>query len=233
MIIACNQPYIIPYIGYWQLINAADIFVILDDYAYIKKGWINRNRILINQEPRLFNLAIEKMSQNKLISETNLVTINQDKIRKTVWHAYHKAPNFTEGYALIQAILSYPERNLADFLSHGMQVIGDYLGIKTRFIKSSSLEGNSLFKREYRIYDQCARLGADTYINAIGGMQLYDFEEFKKRGITLKFLKTQPIEYKQFNHPFVPNLSILDVIMFNSREEVIKMLDQYDLITAM
>ncbi len=230
MIIACNQPYIIPYIGYWQLINAADVFVILDDYAYIKKGWINRNRILINQEPRFINLAIEKMSQNKLISETNLVTINQDKILKTVWHAYHKAPNFSEGYTLIQSILTHSERKLADFLMHGMQVIGDYLGIKTRFIKSSSLKGNSLLKREYRVYDQCARLGADTYINAIGGTSLYDFEEFKKRGITLKFLKSIPVEYKQFNHPFVPNLSILDVIMFNSREEVIKMLESYELV---
>lgn len=233
MILAANQPYFIPYIGYWQLINCADIFVIDDDYNYIKQGWVNRNRILNQGVPNYFTLPIDHASDSVTIDKTYLSSFDFNKMLRKIENLYHKAPNFTEGYALIQSILSYPERNLADFLTHGMQVISDYLGIKTRFIKSSSLENNSLLKREHRIYDQCARLGADTYINAIGGMELYDFEEFKKRGITLKFLKTRPIEYKQFGSPFVPNLSILDVIMFNSREEVIKMLDQYDLITAM
>lgn len=230
MILAANQPYFIPYIGYWQLINHADVFVILDDYAFINRGWVNRNRLLNNGQPIYCGLPLNKMSQNKMIDETNLFSLDFSKQLKTIFHLYHKAPNFQDGYRLMDAIFSYQESNLAKFLAHSMELIADYLDITTKFVLSSSLSGNSQFKREHRIYDQCARLGANTYINAIGGMELYDFEEFKKRGITLKFLKTKPVEYKQFYHPFVANLSILDVIMFNSREDVIKMLDSYELI---
>lgn len=231
MILAGNQPYYIPYLAYWQLIKASDIFEIGDDYFYIKNGWINHNNILCNGFPVNFTLPLSKASSNKLIKETFIEDLKIDKLYKTIDCSYGKAPNFKDGFQLMQLILSYPNTNLAEFLFHSISVICDYLNIQTKLIKTSSLEGNNLYKREYRIYDQCARLGADTFINAIGGMELYDFEEFKKRGITLKFLKSKTIEYKQFNHPFVPNLSILDVIMFNSQEEVKKMLDSYELIS--
>lgn len=230
MILAANQPYFIPYIGYWQLIHLADVFVILDDYAYINRGWINRNRILSNGEPIYYGISLEKASQNKMIDETFLSEQDFNKLQKTIYFTYRKAPNFQEGYQLMESIFSSTEKNLSIFLQQAIQAVAAYLDIKTKFVLSSDLEGNNQFKREHRIYDQCTRLGADTYINAIGGMELYDFEEFKKRGITLKFLKSIPIEYKQFNHPFVPNLSILDVIMFNPREEVKRMLGSYELI---
>lgn len=231
MIVAANQPYFIPYIGFWQLINHADVFVILDDYAYINRGWVNRNRVLSNGEPTYISIALEKASQNKLINETFLSEQDFGKLLKSLHYLYHKASNFEEGYHLMESIFASTERNLAKFLQNSMQEISQYLGVTTKFVLSSEMEGNNQYKREYRIYDQCARLGADTYVNAIGGTDLYDFEEFKKRGLTLNFLKTRPIEYKQFKHPFVPYLSILDVIMFNPRETVIEMLSQYDLIT--
>ena len=233
MILAGNQPYFLPYIGYWQLINKADIFVIGDEYKYIQRGWINRNRILNNGEPNWLIIPLKKGEDSLLIKERKISDIHTNQILRKIEYLYHKAPNYKNGMDLFKKIIEFQEIDLTDFLCHSIYLLCDYLDIRTTIIKASSLEDNAQFKREHRIYDQCARLGADTYINAIGGMELYDFEEFKKRGITLKFLKTRPIEYKQFNHPFVPNLSILDVIMFNSRKEVIKMLDQFDLITAM
>lgn len=232
MILAANQPYFIPYIGYWQLIKSADVFSVDDNFNYIKKGWINRNRILINSQPHYFILPIKSVSSNKLIQDLYLSEFNLKKLYRTIECSYGKAPNFESGFELMKDILSFQDHNLAEFLYHSISVMCDYLEINTKLIKTSSLAGNELFKREHRIYDQCDRQGFDTYINSIGGMELYDFEEFKKRGITLKFLKAKPIEYKQFNHPFVPNLSILDVIMFNSREEVIKMLDSYELVES-
>lgn len=231
MKISGNQPYFLPYIGYWQLINAADIFEIADDYPYIKKGWVNRNRLLYKDTFQYIILPIEKQSSFKLIKNTYLSYYNPNVILKMLQCTYGKAPFYDQGLELMKNILFFPDKNLSAFILHSIEVICNYLEIQTKILLTSSLEGNSLLKREHRIYDQCARLGADTYINAIGGMELYDFEEFKKRGITLKFLKSKPIEYKQFKHPFVPNLSILDVIMFNSREECIKMLNEYDLIT--
>lgn len=230
MILAANQPYFIPYIGYWQLINCADVFVILDDYAYINRGWIKRNHVISNGLPIYLGIFLKKASQNKKINDTFLAEQDFNKLLKSIYFFYHKAPSFQQGYQLMESIFSCTEQNLAKFLHHSMQVIANYLEIKTKFVLSSEMDGNNQFRREQRIYDQCIRLGANTYINAIGGINLYDFEEFRKRGITLKFLKSIPVEYKQFNHPFVPNLSILDVIMFNSREEVIKMLNSYVLI---
>lgn len=230
MILACNQPYFIPYIGYWQLINCADLFIIDDDYNYIKKGWVNRNRILNNGTFNYLTLPIDHASDSVTIDKTFLADIDKDKILRKIDCLYHKAPNFSEAFGILNQILSYPEKNLSLFLANSIQIICDYLDIKTKIIFSSSLTGNSQYKCEYRIYDQCARVGADTYINAIGGTALYDFEEFRKHDITLKFIKSNDIVYKQFNHDFVPNLSILDVIMFNTREEAKQLLHEYTLL---
>lgn len=230
MILAANQPYFIPYIGYWQLINSADVFSVDDNFNYIKKGWINRNRILINGQPHYFSLPIKNVSSHRLIQDLYLSEFNVQKLYRTIECSYSKAPNFDNGYKLMREILSYHDHNLAEFLFNSISIICDYLNIRTKLIKTSSLAGNELFKREHRIYDQCVRQGFDTYINSIGGMKLYDFEEFKKRGISLKFLKSNPIEYKQFNHIFIPNLSILDVIMFNTNDQISTMLNSYELI---
>ena len=230
MILSGNQPYFIPYIGYWQLINNADVFIICDDYNYIKGGWINRNRILNGTEPIYCNLSLDKASQNKLINETFIKEMDFEKQLRGIECSYRKSPNFEEGYRLMKEIFSCQNNNLADFLANSIQLIADYLEMNTKFVKSSSLEGNALLKREFRIYDFCERLGADTYVNAIGGMELYNFEEFKSRGLELQFLKTRDITYKQFDNAFVENLSILDVIMFNSKDEVKRMLGEFDLV---
>lgn len=230
MIISGNQPYFLPYIGYWQLIHNADVFLVGDDYNFIRRGWVTRNRLLNNGIGELFIIQMNKASDNKLIQEIEILNSDHIKLLRKIEYLYHNAPFFSQGFALIKEILSFSGSNLADFLINSLVIVCRYLDIKTPIVRTSSLIGNCNHKREYRIYDQCDRFRADTFVNAIGGIELYDPNEFKKRGITLKFLKTRPIEYKQFNHPFVPNLSILDVIMFNSREEVIKMLNCYDLI---
>lgn len=230
MILSGNQPYFIPYIGYWQLINNADVFIICDDYNFIKGGWIHRNRLLNGSEPIYCNLTLDKASQNKMINETFIKEMDFSKQLRGIECSYHKAPNFEEGYALMERIFACQDPNLAGFLANSIQVIADYLGMKTRFVKSSSLEGNSLLKREFRIYDFCERLGADTYVNAIGGTELYHAEEFAAHGLNLKFLKTNDIRYKQFDNDFVENLSILDVIMFNTKEEVRRMLGAFELV---
>lgn len=230
MILAGNQPYFLPYIGYWQLINAADVFKVSDDYLYINKGWVNRNRILINGQSSYFHLEVRHASSNRKINELEIVEIPVEKKLKQVEMAYSRAPFFSAGMALMETIYAYPERNLAGFLFHSMTVIRDYLGIQTPFVKTSDFPHNDDYKREYRIFDLCERLGADTYINAIGGQALYSYEDFRNHGIRLAFLKTGDIRYRQFKNEFVPNLSILDVIMFNSVEDIRKMLTCYTLL---
>jgi len=143
---------------------------------------------------------------------------------------YRKAPYFEEGYVLMSKILECQEKNLADFLEHGIRCVCEYLDITTKIIRSSSISGNAELKREYRIFDQCRYVGADTYINAIGGRELYNYEQFREQGIKLGFLQTDNIQYRQFGQEFIPYLSIIDVIMFNSKEEIREMLNQYTIL---
>lgn len=232
MILAGNQPYFLPYLGYWQLMDAADVFAIGDDYNYISKGWVNRNRILINGEPSWLNVIVEKASSFKKINELNLAPIPVDKELKKITLAYKKAPNFQDGIALMEEIYACPERNLAEFLIASMDTVRRYLKIDTQLVRTSDLENNSVFHREFRIYDLCRFYGANTYYNAVGGQKLYNYEEFQEHQIDLKFLQSGEIVYKQYNNEFVPNLSILDVIMFNERDKVIEMLKNYSIVTG-
>ena len=230
MTLSSNQPYFLPYLPYWQVIHAADTFLIGDDFAYMIGSWIPRNRILVQGRPTFFRMEIDHKSCKRLISETRLAPLPVNDKLKTLEMTYHRAPHFAEGFELARRIVCNPERNLALFLEYAIREVCAYLGITTPIGRTSDLTGNSLLKREQRIYDFCHRLGADTYINAIGGTALYDQEAFAKEGIRLKFLKARLSPYPQFDGPFHANLSVLDAIMFNPRERLHEMLDEYTLI---
>jgi len=230
MILSSNQPYFLPYLPYWQLIHVADRFLIGDDFAYMMGSWIPRNRILVQGRPFYFRMEIRHASCHRLISETELAPIRIGDKLKTLEMAYHKAPFFDEGYTLAARILQYPERNLAAFLDFSIREICAYLGISTEIGHTSDLPGNAVFRREERIYDFCHRLGADRYVNAIGGTALYHKEAFARQGIRLFFLQSRLAPYPQFGGPFVEKLSVIDAIMFNSRERLHEMLDDYTLI---
>ena len=231
MILAANQPYFLPYISYWQLIYAADVFYIGDNYNYIKRGWINRNRILFKAAPEYFGIEVSKACSFSLCTELQIVEIDKKRKMNKLYEAYHKAPYYTIGAEIMEEILSSQEKVLSEFLISSIKTICTYLDIDTPIHRISELKGNDRFKREERIYDICKRVGADTYINAIGGRELYDVNEFEKRGIKLQFISTDDITYKQFGDTFVEKLSILDVIMFNSKEEIKQMLSKYKLIS--
>lgn len=230
MILSANQPYFLPYFPYWQLIAAADTFLVSDDYAFMKGSWIPRNRILVNGRVQYIRLEVKKRSCHKLINQTTLVPFNPAEKLRTVEMAYHKAPFFNDGYALLERVLGSTETNLAAFLHQSIAEVCGYLGITTRLLKSSDLPGNSMLRREERVYDFCHRLGADTYINAIGGQALYNKEAFSREGIKLFFINSEAAPYDQGGIPFVPQLSVLDAIMFNSKDALNERLGQYSLI---
>ena len=230
MVLAAHQPYFIPYLAYWQMIGAVDHFLIADDYAFMKQGWINRNRILINGKPNYFRIEVNGQSSYRFINETELLPISVEDKMKTVYMAYHKAPFYAEGSRLMEEILSFPELNLSKFLSNSIFRICDYLGISTAISYTSEIPGNSSLHLEQRIYDFCKAHGADVYVNAVGGQELYHFDEFRQHGIKLRFIDSAHPEYKQFGNEFVGHLSILDAIMFNSKEELQWMLKQYTFI---
>jgi hypothetical protein len=229
MKIAIMQPYFFPYIGYFQLINAVDIFVIYDDVNFIKQGWISRNRILMNCAEHLMTLQLSGASSNKHINKIKIGN-NQDKLLKTIFHAYHRAPFFDRVYPLIVSVLTNQEQNLSLFLAQLLQSICFYLNIKTKLILSSSFEKDNRLKGYEKGIEICKRFHADTYINAIGGKSLYSKDEFLAHGIDLLFIRTNEIVYKQLNCEFVPSLSIIDVMMFNPIGKIQEMLSEYELV---
>ena len=231
MKVAIHQPYYVPYIGYWQLINSVDTFAIADNYNYIKNGWINRNRILENDNIRYYNIEVDHVSQNKFISDHSLKPINKQCKLNQLKGFYSKAPYKKEGLELMEKVLSFDGSNLADFLYYSIQIICDYLGIKTKIIRTSDFEQDPSLKFTDRIFDYCKQMGADEYHNLIGGMELYSFEDFKEHGIKLAFINAIPYEYPQSSKEFIFGLSIIDIIMNNSKESIMNILNSYELLT--
>jgi hypothetical protein len=234
MKIGIMQPYFMPYMAYWQLINAVDKYVIYDDVNYINRGWIGRNRILVEGEPKYINISMLNASQNKKINEIQVHNESKTLAKKlrTIEYAYKKAPYYERISPLIERILKYMNLNLAQYIENSINIICDYLEIKTELIISSSLKKNNNLKGQEKILDICKLLDATEYYNAIGGRELYSYVDFMSNGIELKFLKMNDIIYKQFNNEFQRNLSIIDVLMFNSKEKVCEMLQQYTVIVG-
>lgn len=224
MKIGIMQPYFMPYIGYWQLMNLVDKYVIFDDVNFINRGWINRNRILVNGVPRYINIQLKEASQNKRICDIDCAN-NEVAITKNLRMlelSYKRAPYFSQVYSLLEDILTFPEKKLNIFLLNSIQRTADYLGIHPQFILSSKVQKNNELKGQEKILDICRILGATEYYNAIGGKNLYEQKRFKENGIKLKFLQSNEIKYKQFNCEFIKDLSIIDIMMFNSRDEIQK-----------
>jgi len=217
------QPYFFPYIGYFQLMNVVDEFVIYDNIQFSKKGWINRNRMLVNGTDTYFTIPLQKDSdfldiRNRRLAESWVS--EKTKVLNRMKGAYRKAPYFDPVYELIKNCILIDESNLFSYLLYTLSQIKTYLDINTPFIISSSIPIDHSLKAEKKVLEIVKYKKAKTYINPIGGMELYKKEDFKKEGIELLFLKSKNIEYKQFSNSFVPWLSIVDVMMFNSRETI-------------
>lgn len=225
------QPYLFPYLGYFQLINAVDKYVVYDDVNYIKGGWVNRNNILLNGQKHLFSITLDKASVNKCFNEI-LIKDDFKKFKEKLRHAYSKAPYYNSVINLIEQIINYDDYILSNFVHNMINVICNYLDIETTTILSSSIEKNNQLKGEDKVIEICKQLGASKYYNAIGGIELYNKDTFKVNGIDLFFINTLPYKYNQNlkNDSFVSNLSIIDVLMFNNKEEIHSLLNRYELV---
>jgi hypothetical protein len=222
------QPYFFPYIGYFQLIYAVDTFVIYDDVNFIKGGWINRNFILSQGKRERITLQLHGASPNLLINQIK-VGSNKNKLLKTIQQNYSKATYFSDVYPMIHDILLYEEDNLSNFIDYSLRTICNYLGLMPTWYKSSDIKKETQLNGQNKIISICNKLGASQYINASGGRSLYDRSVFSEHGIKLSFISSKTIEYPQFDAQFEPNLSIIDVLMFNNKEQCSRLLKGFDL----
>lgn len=236
MKLAIMQPYLFPYIGYFQLIKAVDRFVVYDDVNFIKQGWINRNNILVQGKPLLFTVPLKNQSSFLKINES---LINEkfyetwkSKFLRTIEQSYKNAPYFKDVYTLIDRILNenYDDKSISDLAVKSIIEVSKYLEFKTEFVLTSSSYNNHDLNGKERVIDICIKEKALHYINPVGGQELYDKNYFKERNLELNFIKSLPVQYAQFKNEFVPWLSIIDVLMFNSVEETNALLMKYELI---
>jgi hypothetical protein len=210
------QPYFLPYFGYWQLIAAVDVFVIYDTVKYTKKGWINRNRLLRNGAPAMFSLPLRRASDDLDIRDREIAPeFRGETLLAQVRGAYLRAPQFGPTFALLQRVVGTDERDLFMFLERSIRLTCEHLAIATEIRRSSDVPADRELRGEGRVLAICEAVGTEVYVNAIGGVELYSPEEFAARGMELRFIRSRPLEYAQLGAPFVPNLSILDVLMFN------------------
>ena len=217
------QPYVFPYIGYFQLINAVDKFVVYDNIEFTKKGWINRNRILINGKDDYFTLPLKKDSDYLNVDQRKLsdtFATESVKLLRRIAESYKKAPHFSTVYPLVESVILSGEENLFEFIFKSLQNTCAFLGIETALLKSSVIPIDHQLKGQDKVIAICKALNAKRYINPIGGVALYSKDVFKQNEIELNFIRSGNIEYKQFGNIFVPWLSIIDVMMFNSLDEI-------------
>lgn len=232
--IAIMQPYFMPYLGYFQLIQSADKFVVYDNIEYTKKGWFNRNRILVGGSDWLFTIPVKKGSDYLDVNQRFISDDSDREIERllaVIKNSYKKAPQFEQVYPVIERCLRFGDKNLFAYIFHSIQEVCDYLGITTKFVISSSIAiDHESLKNKDKVLAICRHQEADRYINPIGGQELYEPAFFAEAGIDLRFIKMDGIQYKQFGDNFVPGLSIIDVMMFNDKNEITEMLNRYELI---
>ena len=232
--IALMQPYFFPYLGYFQLIAATNTFIVYDDVQYMKGGWINRNRILTEAGPSWISVPVSPDSPTKQIRERVLSAREYEKgkvkILGQLHAAYRKAPHYAETRQLVENVLAYEELSLSLFLFNSLRAVSQHLGIETPLMLSSSMQKNDEgLSGTDRVIAICKSMHATTYINAVGGRELYKAEDFSVEKIELRFIEMLPLEYRQLSADFVPYLSIIDVLMFNDRDTVKQYLQQYTL----
>ncbi|WP_443646886.1 WbqC family protein [Candidatus Ponderosibacter sp. Uisw_141_02] len=228
------QPYFLPYLGYYHLINAVDVFVIYDDIQYTKKGWINRNRLIFNEKVDYFTISLVKDSDFLNVNQRKISQgweKDKSKLLRKLEQSYRKRKNFERGFSLTEKILNYDDDNLFNYINHSVKLICQCLGVKTEIVTSSSLGDFSEYKGKDKVIAICNRLNGERYINVIGGMSLYDKEEFQNSGLDLKFVKSKLQPYDQNSDIFVPGLSIIDMI-FSIAEEasMLEQMESYELI---
>lgn len=214
------QPYFLPYIGYFQLIDSVDKFILYDDIQYTKRGWINRNKFNTPNGEWKFSIAVESHSEKAKISEIRIAKEYEPaKIIARAKNDFGKSDSFQkEAMTLVSKVLQNEERNLFNYISNSVIEISNFLEIpKDRFIVSSELGDFSMQKGSDKVISICNVLGAKKYINPVSGAHLYSKEIFNSHGISLNFLSPKLVHTGHNAYP----VSIAQELLTRKKSEIV------------
>lgn len=245
MNLALMQPYVFPYLGYFKLIDAADKFIFGSEFSFIKSGWINRNRVMAKKgTPFYFTVPLVKQTRSKPINRTkidNSFAWRKDILKK-IFFSYRRTKHFDEVFPVIESVLLKKYAFIHELCIASVEAIVESLQIETTLEKDyekyreieialNNSTRSDMDKKVERIFMLCRMEGASGYVNLPGGKKIYDPELFSANGISLKFVaKDINIQYGQFQNPFEPNLSIIDVLMHVGPHGASKLIQKYSLV---
>lgn len=234
--VAIMQPYVFPHIGYMNLVNASDNFVFYDDVNFIKRGWINRNRIMLMGEPYRFSIPLKRQSQNVLIKDTEVTNLTKfaDKFLEQLNLSYKKSPYKDVVLDYVKEVLDGRHVSISEVAIASVELFFRYLGVSKSFHYSSDeFAATRGLEKAERLIKITKLLQSNDYINAIGGTTLYEKEFFSSRGVRLLFVKPTMKPYEHCNaiaSNFNAGLSIIDLMMNLSIEEIRMNLDSFELV---
>lgn len=239
MKVAIMQPYAFPYLGYFQLIHYVDKWVIFDDVQYISKGWVNRNRILHpdpSKEWQYFTIPVRKHTLDTRIKD---VDINEDidwrsQLLGKLTSYKKKAPFYSETIGLVKNCLSFKREALSEWVEYALVETCKHLGVNFDYsiYSKMDIEIQRVDHAGQWALEIADTMGASEYVNMPGGYEIFKEKEFKERGIDLRFIKPGLSAYQQNSHVFVPGLSIIDVLMWNDRQNILEMLADYKILST-
>jgi len=232
------QPYLFPYIGYFQLAHAVDAFWISDTVSFIRKGWMNRNSLLINKSRKLFSVPVRHSRHDTAIYDckfapTAFFVLN--KLLKTIAKAYSRAPELQATTALVRGVRDHlvsfgGDADFTTVVEKALQECFDRLSIRIPVRRVSSLDLAAELTGQARVIAACQAIGARCYVNMAGGISLYDHLSFAEAGIELRFLYPGFTPYRHAAPiEFIPALSILDIIACVDIESLQTILNNYRL----
>jgi len=234
MRIGIMQPYFFPYLGYFQLINYVDKWIVFDTPQYIRKGWVNRNRVLKqNGGVKYVGITVAKASRETPI---NRILVSDQHWRKQIindldYYKIVRAPYYAQVVDFLNGTFRLQDDRLSIFLTRFLADCCAYLGLEFKYEVFSQMElslSNITDPGDWA-YEISKSLKADEYINPPGGKEIFEERKFFEAGIALRFLEPILVPYDQKSTTFEPGLSIIDVMMFNSQEQIRKMLTEYRL----
>jgi len=235
MKIAIMQPYFMPYIGYLSLLKQTDRFVLLDTVQFIRHGWIERNRILKQNDGwQYIQVPLKKFHQGTSINDVHINnSIDwKNKIFAQLKHYQKTAPYYYNTIASLQSIFEANYTDIVSINKKGLEVICENLGLNKRIdvFSQMDLQIEPVNSPDEWALNICKAIeGITEYWNPIGGKSFFDISKYDKSNINLKFHSINLTEYSQKKIFFESGLSIIDVMMFCSAEEINHMLDNYEL----
>ena len=232
MKIAIMQPYFFPYIGYFSLIQNTEHFIFFDTPQYIRKGWINRNRIIGgNGKDIYFTVPVEKVERDTAIRNVPISYKDdwREKMMGQLTIYKKRAPYYQNVTELVRSVITPDYRNISELAIASIKKTCEFIDMKLEcdiYSEMSLPEFTVKEPDEWALYIT-KYTGYDTYVNPPGGKTFFKQEKYKNEGIELQFLSQELIPYRQRTKEFIPGLSIIDVLMFCTPDEIKEMMDHY------